>query len=266
MAQTVIIAGTPGSGKTTSVRNLNPETTFYINADRKGGALPWKGSALQYNAEKKNYLFPSDSNAIDKISNAIRIIGGMPPTLELLNKDSFKDPSKKFTPQQLYDAKIKEMSRFDTIIIDSMNGIMTDTEMISIRANRQKGGDVRSQWRDLGEDIYALISLCNDLPRPELIVYMMFHIGERKIAGSIGAADAIAGVLTNGRKLEKIQPESKVSIVLFTEIEYGSEGKNEYYFQTQANYSTAKSPAGMFDFRIPNDLQAVSKQIREYYQ
>ena len=44
----------PGMGKTTSLRNLPPEETLYIDTDMKG--LPWKGWKKQYNAEKKNYI------------------------------------------------------------------------------------------------------------------------------------------------------------------------------------------------------------------
>jgi len=46
--------GESGSGKTTAMRTLNPEETYYIDCDGKG--LSWKGWREQYNAEKKNYL------------------------------------------------------------------------------------------------------------------------------------------------------------------------------------------------------------------
>ena len=52
MSKTILIMGESGSGKTTSMRNLDPETTFYIDADKKG--LNWKGWKEQYNLEKKN--------------------------------------------------------------------------------------------------------------------------------------------------------------------------------------------------------------------
>ena len=54
MAKVICIAGESGSGKTTSMRNLDPATTYYIDADKKG--LSWKGWRNQYNTEKKNYL------------------------------------------------------------------------------------------------------------------------------------------------------------------------------------------------------------------
>ena len=41
MSKTVAIMGISGSGKSSSIRTLDPETTFYIDADGKG--LTWKG-------------------------------------------------------------------------------------------------------------------------------------------------------------------------------------------------------------------------------
>ena len=36
MAKVIGIMGESGSGKTTSLRNLDPATTFYIDCDKKG--------------------------------------------------------------------------------------------------------------------------------------------------------------------------------------------------------------------------------------
>ena len=41
----------------------------------------------------------------------------------------------------------------------------------------------------------------------------------------------------------------------------------EHYFLTQSDgYTTAKSPEGMFELKIPNDLKAVDTAIRKYYE
>ena len=53
--------GESGSGKTTAMRNLPPEETFYFDCDKKG--LNWKGWKTQYSVEKKNY-YKSDSFTI----------------------------------------------------------------------------------------------------------------------------------------------------------------------------------------------------------
>jgi broad-specificity NMP kinase len=41
MSTLIQLSGPPGSGKTTSVEKLNPNETFFIDADRKG--LAWAG-------------------------------------------------------------------------------------------------------------------------------------------------------------------------------------------------------------------------------
>ena len=53
MSKVIAIMGESGAGKTTSMRNLDPATTFYIDCDKKG--LSWKGWKEQY-IEGKNYF------------------------------------------------------------------------------------------------------------------------------------------------------------------------------------------------------------------
>ena len=47
------IVGSTGTGKSTSIKHLNPEETYIINVAKK--ELPFKGSETLYNTEKKNY-------------------------------------------------------------------------------------------------------------------------------------------------------------------------------------------------------------------
>ena len=52
MANNVIILGKSGSGKSTSIRDLNPKETVVINTLNK--RLPFKGSNGMYSASNKN--------------------------------------------------------------------------------------------------------------------------------------------------------------------------------------------------------------------
>ena len=77
MSKVICIAGESGSGKTTSMRNLDPKSTYYIDADKKG--LSWKGWRKQYNKENKNYLrvmirvwFVSISSGLQKLVRVSR--------------------------------------------------------------------------------------------------------------------------------------------------------------------------------------------------
>lgn len=69
MATLVQISGLPASGKTYGVKTLNPETTFVIDADRKG--LPFKGWKSMYNKDNKNYIRESDINNVTSVMKAI---------------------------------------------------------------------------------------------------------------------------------------------------------------------------------------------------
>ena len=102
MAKVICIAGESGSGKTTSMRNLDPATTYYIDADKKG--LSWKGWREQYNTDKKNYLKCDDVNIV---RNYIQSVAEKCPKIKV-------------------------------IVVDTINGLMVADEM---RRSKEKGYD-----------------------------------------------------------------------------------------------------------------------------
>ncbi len=102
MAKVICIMGESGSGKTTSMRNLDSTTTYYIDADKKG--LSWKGWRKQYNSELKNYFCCDEP---EKVKARLQSLSDKCP-------------------------KIK------TVIIDTIGSIMIADEM---RRSREKGYD-----------------------------------------------------------------------------------------------------------------------------
>ena len=102
MAKVICIMGESGSGKTTSMRNLDPKTTYYIDSDRKG--LSWRGWKKQYNADNNNYLCSDDPEKVKKVLANISEKG----------------------------------TNVKTIIIDTLGAIMVADEM---RRSREKGYD-----------------------------------------------------------------------------------------------------------------------------
>lgn len=62
MSKAYVVMGESGSGKTTAMRTLNPDETYYIDCDGKG--LSWKGWREQYNADRKNYFRSDDQYKI----------------------------------------------------------------------------------------------------------------------------------------------------------------------------------------------------------
>lgn len=65
----IAIVGPSGTGKSTSIRNLNPKETFIINVARK--ELPFKGAEKLYNVESKNYMEVDDIQQITGLLNTI---------------------------------------------------------------------------------------------------------------------------------------------------------------------------------------------------
>lgn len=117
MAKAIAIMGESGSGKTTSMRNLDPATTFYVDSDKKG--LSWRGWREQYSGEKQNYLqtdFPQVAlQALQKINES------------------------------------EKYKHIKVIVFDTINGLMIADEM---RRMSEKGYD---KWQDLAASIYNLI-------------------------------------------------------------------------------------------------------------
>lgn len=63
------IVGATGTGKSTSIKHLNPEETYIINVAKK--ELPFKGSEKLYNAEKRNYKEVDDATEITRLLRTI---------------------------------------------------------------------------------------------------------------------------------------------------------------------------------------------------
>jgi hypothetical protein len=63
------IVGATGTGKSTSIKHLNPEETYIINVAKK--ELPFKGSEKLYNVENKNYKEVDDANEITRLLKTI---------------------------------------------------------------------------------------------------------------------------------------------------------------------------------------------------
>lgn len=111
----------------------------------------------------------------------------------------------------------------------------------------EKGYD---KFTSMAQKFRDLIHFVNELEDDEKIVYFLHH--------SELDTDGREKVKTIGKMLdEKLTVEGCFDIVLYCQ---------DHKFFTQANgQSTAKSPDGMFDLEIPNDLKAVDTKIREYY-
>lgn len=76
MSNLVIVLGSSGTGKSTSIKTLNPEETVIINV--LGKDLPFKGSRANYTKEKKNLV---QSAKWDNIVKMMRFISNDYPDI-----------------------------------------------------------------------------------------------------------------------------------------------------------------------------------------
>ena len=200
MGVPVLILGESGSGKSTSLRNFEPDEIGIFNV--AGKPLPFRKKLLSVNT--KDYG---------------KIMRGMA-----------KSGKKRFAVDDSQYLLCFEM--FD-------------------RAKETGYG----KFTDMAVNFYHLIRFVSDELPEDKIVYFLHHT-ETTDSGKTKAK-------TVGRMLdEKLTLEGLFSIVLICRTD-GS----RYYFETQSDgMSTAKSPMGMLEKEMDNDLKLLDEKIREYWE
>lgn len=161
------------------------------------------------------------------------------------NKNYFQcdAPEQIFSLMQTIDEKQKQIK---FLVIDTLNGCMVADEM---RRSKEKAYD---KWMDLAQSVYNIVDYSNKM-RDDLTVILIGHTQT--------SDDGFTCMLTNGRKLNKICLESKMTTVLLSRINENG----EYVFETRAKNSTAKTPRGAFDAdEIPNDITLVIDALKDF--
>ena len=182
--------------------------------------LNWKGWRKQYSVDNKNY-FATDSFSTCKT---------------LMDK---VDKSENFR-------------NIKYLVIDTINGMMVAEEM---RILAMQGGDKRSAWMDLASNGWDIINKALTL-RDDLTVIILCH--SETISDDNGIVKT--RIKTNGRKLEKLVLESKMTTVVWAVRQDG-----KYKFILSADGSTCKVPLGAFQTdECDNDIMIVIKALEDY--
>ena len=182
--------------------------------------LNWKGWKKQYNIDNKNYV----------VSDSFGLVSGL---LRRVNEqDQFK--------------------HIKYVVIDTLNGMMVAEEM---RILAMQSGDKRSAWSDLASNGWAIINQCLEM-REDLTVIILCH--SETISDENGIIRT--RIKTNGRKLEKLVLESKMTTVIWAVRQDG-----KYKFILSADGCTCKVPIGAFSSdECDNDITIVIKALEEY--
>jgi len=182
--------------------------------------MNWKGWRKQYSVENKNYF------SSDKFSTVLQMMD------KIDTGENFKH--------------IKYM------VIDTLNGMMVANEMEILK---KRGSDSRSMWNDLAQNGWEVVNKALAM-RPDLTVIILCHC--ETVSDDNGIVKT--RIKTNGRKLEKLVLESKMTTVVWA---VRKEGK--YRFILSADNCTAKVPMGAFEEdECDNDIMIVLKALEDY--
>ena len=182
--------------------------------------LNWKGWKKAYNVENKNYWSTDSFSIVSSLMDKVD--------------------------------KQENFQHIKYLVIDTLNGLMVAEEM---RILAMQSGDKRSAWSDLAQNGWALINKALTL-RDDLTVIILCH--SETISDDNGIIKT--RIKTNGRKLEKLVLESKMTTVIWSVRQDG-----KYKFILSADGSTCKVPINAFDVEeIENDIMLVIKALEDY--
>lgn len=225
MAQSILVIGESGSGKSTSFETLNPKETFIINVANK--PLPFRGWKSKYSAWSKD-------NPSGNLYNA-----ASPQAIEACLK---------YVNEKRLEIK--------NVIVDDFQ-YMSAFEYFD--KSDEKGYD---KFTKIGAHLARIVRYPKDL-RDDLMVFFTMHAedsvdleGRRRVK-----AKTIGKLIDNALTLEglfSIVLFSKVKKDKDGVLRYVFETQNN-------GENTCKSPKGLFDsFEIPNDMGFVRQSILEF--
>ena len=225
-AETIAIVGESGTGKSTSLRNLNPETTFIISTT--GKPLPfraWKKKYIPIKIEGKNvsgnyYV----SSKWDQILKILQNIDKMMPHIKQVIIDDFQYVlSYEFVDRatEVGYTKFSELAQHAMEILRYSEKMREDCKMIFLTHSENVGDNVN----------------------PKYVI---------KTVGKLLS--------------EKVTLEGLFTYIFFTKVNEGDSGRMEYKLITNNDGScVAKTSLGMFeDLEIDNDLDEIIKVIDAY--
>ena len=231
----VLILAKSGFGKSTSIgeipelglKGLDPKTTYLISCVNK--PLPFRGANKKFVVTTPNN--PTGGNRV--ITNDAEVVAKI---INMLAKSPYKN-----------------------IVLDNMNYMAQDYYM----KNALKGG-----WetpKKIGYNTGLVFDAINAVPEDKNIICLA-HYEEYKDKN--GDSISYRYKSTGNMVDQYITPEGKFEIVLYGKSSFDEKEKKsirEFVTNDDGMYP-AKSPIGMFDLYIPNDLGLVVDKIAEYYE
>lgn len=226
MSYATLILGESGTGKTTSLRNLDPSKTLLIQPVKK--PLPFK-------AEGWKFVQLGTETVKNKQGKEVEV------PKRLTNGNILFSTNVPFIIKSMHETT-KQI-----IVIDDWQYFLS----FKMMALRNVGG--YDKWNQIGGCGFDLARIASELDDSKR-VYVLAHSTIR---------DGITRIKTVGQMLdEKIVIEGMFTTVLRTTVDQGK----YLFRTHNSGFDTVKSPLGMFtEDEIDNDLASVDAAIVEYY-
>jgi hypothetical protein len=230
----VLILGTTGSGKSTSIfpnekigiKGLNPKETFLITATTK--AVPMKNWKEHYtltrNPKEGNYMKLNDIELVGKALDIIK------------TRDDIKN-----------------------VVIDDNQYLMGDYYMLN-----SENGDGYTVFKKIGLFMAKIISGVDACVNAGKNVFIMSHYEVIETKRGTMYKPKTAGKMVDNY----LTLEGKFDLVLYARTNYDPVKKSmvrEFVTNADGEYNEARSLPGLFDeVHIPNDLAIVEEKMKEY--
>jgi len=222
----IFICGPSGSGKSSSLENMNPATTGILNTEQK--ALPFRGAgAFRANLPIRSYLDETKPG----------------PNGQTITVKGFRS----------HFEGMLASTKLETIVIESFTSL---TEMIFRDMSKSFVG--REVWGQYASEIDWVLNRSKNTDKNIVFLGIDDYVDEDN--GVTGRHVKVNGKAWRG------SIEKEFVIVLFTHVRMNENSEPEYLFITQTDGKTsAKSPKGMLPRELPNDLNKVLELAQEYY-
>jgi len=247
MAEQIGIVGFSGTGKSSSLRNLNPEETFVITPSKE--SLPFKGAKKSYTVTGNPKLTFGETDDKGNVGGNVYKTKSLTTLTKCIKVLSDSRPEIK------------------VIVVEDFTHFFSAYLLSTGFREQATGAGTWSRWETFGADVFdALFAKQHNL-RDDLTVIHMFH----PVARVTPEGERLK-IKTPGTLLENtVDIASYYTYVLYTHVlpqdnAAPKAAKERYKFVTNDDgYHPAKTPADMFDeLYIDNDLAAVIEAIKEY--
>lgn len=133
--------------------------------------------------------------------------------------------------------------------------VVDDSQYLMVNEYFRKANDSGYQkYTSIGKNFSDLLEYIAYQVPDDVVVYFLHHTQI--------TSDGRIKAKTVGQMLDNyLTLEGCVDVVLLAQ----TDGQTHYFMTQSDGSNTAKSPEGMFELKIPNDLNFVNNRIREYY-